>query len=122
MNRYAQSAGRPRFKNDCSTCRFLGQFEGADCYVCGEALPEQTSLIARFADDSSDSDFLSVLQRYRALRDTLPATSTLRRAYDHFFGGAPTAEEDRCVCGALKTSGCGRGHPGHSDYCPWRKR
>lgn len=33
----------------------------------------------------------------------------------------PVAEEDRCECGAHKTYGCGKGQPGHSDYCPWKK-
>ena len=27
---------------------------------------------------------------------------------------------DRCQCGAHTTHGCGKGQPGHSDYCPWR--
>lgn len=36
--------------------------------------------------------------------------------------GRVTVTMAQCECGAFKTHGCGVGHPGHADYCPWRPR
>lgn len=32
----------------------------------------------------------------------------------------PLPEASKCECGAHKSSGIGRGKPGHSSWCPWR--
>jgi hypothetical protein len=55
------NATAPRYTHDCDTCLYLGNFEGADLYVCDN---EQTTYIARYANGGPDyvSTRLDILQ------------------------------------------------------------
>jgi hypothetical protein len=122
--RYTPST-RPKFKHDCEECRFLGHFEDRDCYVCMEGKPLSETFIVREGDEkpeyaSMDTDGL----REICARPEGPK-SRLSRAFAHFYldrDALPDEDEDKCACGMYKVHGYGKGHPGHSGYCPWRKR
>ena len=50
--------GTPKYKHDCTKCRFLGQTIGGgrltDLYIC-DPIPERSpTLVARFSDDEPD--------------------------------------------------------------------
>lgn len=119
-SRYAKVDEEPRFTNGCDACRFLGRFDDVDCYVCNEGY-NCAELVVRYSADSLDSGLLSELRAAREHPEAGRPVSALHRAYEHFFMGAAPGE-DKCACGARKVHGYDKGHPGHSDYCPWRKR
>jgi hypothetical protein len=49
---------KPKFKHDCSGCKYLGtaKYDGkiADWYVCNEGLDLGASIIMRYSDDGPD--------------------------------------------------------------------
>lgn len=121
--RYAPSA-QPRFKHNCDGCRFLGNVNNLDCYVCMEGQPLSETFIARWGDEGPEYGSMDTDTLHKICARPGGPKSGLSRAFAHFYldrGALPEEDEDKCVCGMYKVHGYGKGHPGHSDYCPWKQ-
>ena len=66
------------------------------------------------------AEYLSESKSYHDLRGAFsPTDATMYQAYAHFFvNGSHAVPASRCECGAYAASGCGKGQPGHCDWCP----
>lgn len=65
---------KPRFKHDCDSCDFLGQYNGYDLYFCARADSSMGgSVIARYGNDGSNyaSSGMSVASSYKLSSETL---------------------------------------------------
>jgi len=61
---------KPSYKHDCSACRFLGNYNGYDLYICLSKAAIDITLIARFSNNPSHyaSTLVGYTQRLEGIK------------------------------------------------------